>query len=62
MIAHHATLTSIGVELGIVVALLVLFGTIAWRERRRRARRAAAAPVARMREDEPPPSGADSLL
>jgi hypothetical protein len=52
MIAHHVTLTSLGVEIGIVVALLVLFGTIAWRERRRRGRRSAATPVARMREDE----------
>jgi hypothetical protein len=49
MIAHHTTLTSLGVEIGIVVGLIVLFGSIAWRERRRR-RRATTGASARMRD------------
>jgi uncharacterized membrane protein YidH (DUF202 family) len=50
MIGHHATLTSISIELAIVVGLVALFGAVAWRERRRRARREHERPVAGMRD------------
>jgi hypothetical protein len=49
MIGHHFSGTSLAIELAVVVALLVTFGTIAWRERRRRSRPRSGG--ARMRDE-----------
>jgi hypothetical protein len=43
VIAHHLSLTSIAVELAVVIGLVVGFGALWLRERRRRLRRDGSA-------------------
>ena len=55
IVAHHLSPVSIAVELTIVVALFILFGSIWLKERRRRLRRGGTAVM----RDGPPSAAGD---